>query len=1302
MADPDLAPKQPTQKKRQKPTREEHLARIKREREEKEQALLRQLQLVNLEHLLLPNRRKPRAPKPPPKKRPGRQKKLTPIDVALIEHPAPVPPLSDGEDLDESLEAPDPPGGPEQDQRAGDLVQGQDDQGVAANDDHAYIREFDSAARKIYQPVKLTRIFGKELKNWTPRSTTHLQYMTQMGLLRGRDRQRLEDKVIRQTFYNTVAPIRGALQRTPRSNRSEAQMRELRKSAPANEDAHEVVERKISQRNQEEGEELFEIDGGADGDVGYGDSPLEPVLQSKKCTACILQGLDCSGHKPICSQCYYSSARTTSSLSGSGAALLPPPLSSSSSSPSLSASTPSQSTCSYAVEGTPLVPAHIFRMLKHKVQGHLFDFNSDDSDDSSGGSSDGEAKGNFRVTPQRLKKAVEELTVVKDRKHEAGWTIGHPGIPIVDQNPAAGVDFLIRSNHTAKRDYMARPMRHIFREKIAEIQEREERERELGHPLGEEGSGAAAAMGSSSQAQVMANSSARAEEEAEEDEDQVVQRMIRSGIKSHVFVGSEIVQIPVAEGKDTGRDGASDEEGGVHRQGENRTDDIFLALNRSRNVPKEDTIRADTELNLKLNRDLYWKTKQMEAMGSLWTVGSLTAAFDDGTTDTAMAGDENETPLTNVRRERPKINRPLGMQMLMKSDNVVEVDVGGQKIKRAIRRNTVARRKKRDALPRRSNQVDATAKVEKVKKRRGRPEPVDPTVFRIPKYRKRMGRTFRPWVARTHEKVIPSACDLPETSFLESLHYYASYFYTHVNPCPDVFESMDLTSHIALGMIIQEVISDFAFKLGKESQLEDIEVKQAKLDFSKNLQEWEGVLHGTLPSRQGEVDALQEEVRRRKRMTRKRKSRSLDGVKVNHDEEDEDEGDEEEQVLWEDPSTGEKVRMEGWVERRMKRQRREEQEYVERLRKEWSHYDDFDEVFYGAKDKGEGDKTTGTGRRINTSRGEADAHYWEELQYLAQSRINPAAFAIPKRVLVNGYDSDVKYDSDNSNMDVDMERRERDDSDMDRKAEVDGLEENEDRDGGLSSDLDYDSDDEDVRDKRQQKLPSQLPTQSESQLLSQLHGLPAFTFESDEGEYMSDNESLASVVDEGDDEEEEQQGHETRNGSENSLEESDKEPEATSDLDEDVAQGQNVDDEESGPEDAKGKGRDSDTSVDSDVDMDELPMPANHKASRDARQEAMDDDTGVLRQGVFDFVEKGSEDEIEDSEEELPEPEVVSVNNTRLGRMFGGPSFNDDEDEDEDEDSDQGGGVISQVVLDDSSSEDGGNYVGLSESEDED
>ncbi|KAG9072708.1 hypothetical protein KI688_000483 [Linnemannia hyalina] len=119
----------------------------------------------------------------------------------------------------------------------------------------------------------------------------------------------------------------------------------------------------------------------------------------------------------------------------------------------------------------------------------------------------------------------------------------------------------------------------------------------------------------------------------------------------------------------------------------------------------------------------------------------------------------------------------------------------------------------------------------------------------VTKYKEQIANTFRPWVAQKDEKVIPSACGLPDTSLLQALHYYASYYYTHVSPSPDMFEAMDMTSHVALGMIVQEIISDFAFKLGKDSQLEDIQVKVDKLVAAQYGDKWDKDFLGYLESR---------------------------------------------------------------------------------------------------------------------------------------------------------------------------------------------------------------------------------------------------------------------------------------------------------------------------------------------------------------------------------------------------------------------------------------------------------------------
>ncbi|KAG0287471.1 hypothetical protein BGZ96_008588 [Linnemannia gamsii] len=66
----------------------------------------------------------------------------------------------------------------------------------------------------------------------------------------------------------------------------------------------------------------------------------------------------------------------------------------------------------------------------------------------------------------------------------------------------------------------------------------------------------------------------------------------------------------------------------------------------------------------------------------------------------------------------------------------------------------------------------------------------------IPKYKQQIASTFRPWVAQKDEKVHLSVC-------------------------------------------VQEIISDFAYKLGRDSQLEDIQVKVDKLVAAQHGDKWE-------------------------------------------------------------------------------------------------------------------------------------------------------------------------------------------------------------------------------------------------------------------------------------------------------------------------------------------------------------------------------------------------------------------------------------------------------------------------------
>lgn len=80
-----------------------------------------------------------------------------------------------------------------------------------------------------------------------------------------------------------------------------------------------------------------------------------------------------------------------------------------------------------------------------------------------------------------------------------------------------------------------------------------------------------------------------------------------------------------------------------------------------------------------------------------------------------------------------------------------------------------------------------------------------------------------------------------------------------------MFEAMDLTSQIALGMIVQEIISDFAYKLGKDSQLEDIQVKVDKLVAAQHGDKWEENFLEFLKSRASDESLPRKEPSRKRR-----------------------------------------------------------------------------------------------------------------------------------------------------------------------------------------------------------------------------------------------------------------------------------------------------------------------------------------------------------------------------------------------------------------------------------------------------
>ncbi|KAG0349719.1 hypothetical protein BGZ54_004243, partial [Gamsiella multidivaricata] len=213
-------------------------------------------------------------------------------------------------------------------------------------------------------------------------------------LHREKIKKELEDLVLRKTYYHRVAPIRGAVQRMPKWKYDERDLHE----APSDrrvthKELPEWVEEKKREREQDDiAARQEELDGS-----GYADSPEPTVRYSQACTNCLFQNKDCSGHRPKCNYCYHSSL-----------------------------------TCSYPVDGMPLVPAHMYRILKYVDSGPNVWLRY------------------IRQTPKWFAKQIRRLTVSKDETQDVGWKIGYTGMPIIDRNPAAGVDVLTKIEYRQK------------------------------------------------------------------------------------------------------------------------------------------------------------------------------------------------------------------------------------------------------------------------------------------------------------------------------------------------------------------------------------------------------------------------------------------------------------------------------------------------------------------------------------------------------------------------------------------------------------------------------------------------------------------------------------------------------------------------------------------------------------------------------------------------------------------------------------------------------------------------------------
>ncbi|KAF9997737.1 hypothetical protein BGZ79_008554 [Entomortierella chlamydospora] len=1064
--------------------------------------------------------------------------------------------------------------------------------------------------KRLVKDVIMPITSGYEANRWKELIFKHKEALLMTVLKKGA-RKTIDRLVLQGTYLNTIAPTHGDVQSIP--------MAQYRDGTSG-----------VEGLSQEEKEELAAraIKAGASfGEVRY----------SKQCTSCVIQGFDCSGHKPICSQCYYSSSRTTRSLSRNA-------------SPT---GGPIPSSCSYPVDGKPLVPAYVFRSLMEQAE------------------EESKADEDKRLPLTKVQKAIQKMAVSKDESEDVGWKINFKGRPIMDKNPASGVDYLIKSSSARSALGDSKKFTDVTIRDVAlkiEDQEPLKKEREEKDDVGEKAVGSVRPL-TAKKVKKGRRKHKRAKwiERAlfQEDEHALLQKDEHALHREDEQVKGDsvsVVQEPPKLNRRVDRPIRllSGKESMIRLEGEHGTNDegrkeeTFISFSRnSRETLIDEYNRRDFVDSESLLKGVKSKVKVAETTSGVWTVGDR-----DGTgattelTDTAAAA---ATKTGEATVAVPPVKDP--------KYDVVELDVGGAKIKRRVRVTNVKR--------------DPTGKKK----------------MKILAYRKRMAKTFRPWVAHKNEKVIPSACDIPETSFLQAIHFYASYYYTHACPCPDVFEAMDLTSHIALGMIIQEVISDFAFKLGKESQLEDIEVKQERMDYEKNLSEWNKIIEsgGKIPKRDEAKETMTEikeqisveKAYRRKYEYEFKKDKSLAVI-------------------------GRRTTIGGWIQRKIEKQRKEENEYIERSRKHYNatgilgaDEDDGD----ASMDKDDDGTDPEIQKRQNKKSIDVNNDYWEELRYLKQHRFKPDTM-FSERFLVNGYDSgrEQSYDS--------------------------GVESGGQGEQSRSSQDEVDSD-TDMGDGTRPK---------KSQQGSQLRARPSFAFESDDEEYVSEDGSVVQDSDnddatskttrsrysmdtsdessggergEDDDEIESEAGHDIAPKTKSARHSVDTSDGSDGDKGDDEVESEGGHDTNAKDrETSVAKERDIDSSNrveededDSDVHMEEppqviAPAPRSHATTSTPARTNYD----KLNEIVSDS-EKGSnsEEESEDEGYDVPSSVLTTLSDTRFGNMFGRGHDNDDEDEDDNDDDDEvtNNGVISQVVVDDSSSEDEGNVVGPSESEED-
>ncbi|KAF9583278.1 hypothetical protein BGW38_009850 [Lunasporangiospora selenospora] len=604
-------------------------------------------------------------------------------------------------------------------------------------------------------------------------------------------------------YHSTVAPSRAFIQQQPRPStkilRSMSTL-PLEDITSSEDEDHRGLEDTSQSRHQ----------------YSQKKDTTQGIQYSQKCTSCILQGFECSGHKPICSQCFYSSAATTRTFqgqgsnagSGSGPCTIP-------GISSTGFGEHQASICSYPIESSAQISMQAFESLAKNVS--LMNRGLAPNNLEIGGvkvyqttqGQDQEAKNQKVDEPQQeMVKSLrrKQSNRLKDKPRvEAQWAIevsnsffrSKKGV-FIDNNPAADTNFILNAD---KKPVIANG--------------------------GAENSnvGTLARDGRSTPSRGSRQKIERAGwqeiniQRSSETIPTAMKRLVgNDGISLEVDRGrtqsdENIAETTKEKRKRTKSLLSSDEE--LDEETKKREQEDLRRESRRRKMSKEQQQKHYLRLG-----EMTMEKLQLQGLSGVSDRGRIA---DFPVSRASQMADRMTDRMTEKRQSKRKNRiRSTGHAILSEDQHF---SMGSQGVK-------ADKQHARSPLPVLESDEEGHD-PDKVRYRGMRKEKKTKSKIKLPRYKKQMRKTYRPWTVATSEHEVRSYCEIPETSLLQALHYYASYYYTNVQPAPDMFESMDLTAHIALGMIVQETISDFAFKLGKNSQAEDEEVKQAKIEFEE-------------------------------------------------------------------------------------------------------------------------------------------------------------------------------------------------------------------------------------------------------------------------------------------------------------------------------------------------------------------------------------------------------------------------------------------------------------------------------------